>query len=174
MKRRFVHLWYNVLFLCSHLIVVRVLNVQFFGSFFEWKLNVFFLTPASLQVGWLPEAVGSGACSERARRDWASVLSQWMCVRVISWSTVLSLRVCIYISDLTFAIFHRRHAAVKNNEDWYSKFAFLHFLWRFLGRSLMIGWRKKSWNPERVPTVVTLSVCPSVCPSTTYRAHLLT
>ena len=24
-----------------------------------------------------------------------------------------------------------------------------------LGRSLMTGWRKKSWNPERVPTVVT-------------------
>ena len=23
----------------------------------------------------------------------------------------------------------------------------------------MIGWRKKSWNPERVPTVVTLCVC---------------
>ena len=32
-----------------------------------------------------------------------------------------------------------------------------------LGRSLMIGWRKKSWNPERVPSVVTLSVCLSVC-----------
>ena len=35
--------------------------------------------------------------------------------------------------------------------------------WLLLGRSLMIGWRKKSWNPERVPTVVTLSVCVSVC-----------
>ena len=38
-----------------------------------------------------------------------------------------------------------------------------------LGRSLMIGWRKKSWNPERVPSVVTfvcvcLCVCVSVCP----------
>jgi len=31
-----------------------------------------------------------------------------------------------------------------------------------LGRSLMIGWRKKSWNPERVPTVVTLCVRVSV------------
>ena len=46
--------------------------------------------------------------------------------------------------------------------------------WWLLGRSLMIGWSIKSWNPERVPTVVTLSVCPSVCPWTTYRAHLLT
>ena len=34
-----------------------------------------------------------------------------------------------------------------------------------LGRSLMIGWRKKSWNPERVPSVVTLSVCLCVCVS---------
>ena len=34
-----------------------------------------------------------------------------------------------------------------------------------LGRSLMIGWRKKSWNHERVPSVVTLCVCPCVCPS---------
>ena len=34
-----------------------------------------------------------------------------------------------------------------------------------LGRSLMIGWRKKSWNPERVPSVVTLCVCLCVCPS---------
>ena len=33
----------------------------------------------------------------------------------------------------------------------------------FLDRSLMIGWRKNSWNPERVPSVVTLSVCLSVC-----------
>ena len=37
-----------------------------------------------------------------------------------------------------------------------------------LGWSLVIGWRKNSWNPERVPTVVTfvcvcLSVCVSVC-----------
>ena len=32
-----------------------------------------------------------------------------------------------------------------------------------LGRSLMIGLRKKSRNPERVPSVVTLSVCVSVC-----------
>ena len=30
----------------------------------------------------------------------------------------------------------------------------------FFGRSLMIGWRKNSWNPERMPTVVTfVSVC---------------
>ena len=47
-----------------------------------------------------------------------------------------------------------------------------------LGRSLMIGWRKKSWNPERVPSVVTLSVCLCVCVSVClcagYRAHLLT
>ena len=34
---------------------------------------------------------------------------------------------------------------------------------RVLGRSLMIGWRKNSWNPERVPSVVTfVSVCVSV------------
>ena len=30
--------------------------------------------------------------------------------------------------------------------------------------------KEKSWNPERVPTVVTLSVCPSVCPSVCARA----
>ena len=42
-----------------------------------------------------------------------------------------------------------------------------------LGRSLMIGWRKKSWNPERVPTVVTLCVCPCVRPWAAYRSHLL-
>ena len=30
-----------------------------------------------------------------------------------------------------------------------------------LGRSLMIGWRENSWNPERVPSVFTfVSVCP--------------
>ena len=39
---------------------------------------------------------------------------------------------------------------------------------KILGRSLMIGWRKNSWNHERVPTVVTfvcvcLCVCVSVC-----------
>ena len=28
-----------------------------------------------------------------------------------------------------------------------------------LGRSLMIGWRKTFWNLERVPAVVTVSVC---------------
>ena len=33
-----------------------------------------------------------------------------------------------------------------------------------LDRSLMIGWRKNSWNPKRVPTVVTfVSVCLQVC-----------
>ena len=34
---------------------------------------------------------------------------------------------------------------------------------QMLGRSLMIGWRKKSWNPERVPSVVTLSLCLCAC-----------
>ena len=29
-----------------------------------------------------------------------------------------------------------------------------------LGRSLMIEWRKNSWNPERVPTVSHFRVCP--------------
>ena len=39
---------------------------------------------------------------------------------------------------------------------------------RILGRSLMIGWRKKSWNPERVPSVFTfVSVCLCVCRRTT-------
>ena len=28
--------------------------------------------------------------------------------------------------------------------------------WFLLGRSLMIGWRKKSWNPDRVPSVATM------------------
>ena len=33
-----------------------------------------------------------------------------------------------------------------------------------LDRSLMIGWRKNSWNPERVSSVFTfVSVRPSVC-----------
>ena len=37
-------------------------------------------------------------------------------------------------------------------------------LGRLLGRALIIGWRKNSWNPERVPSVVTfLCVCVSVC-----------
>ena len=40
---------------------------------------------------------------------------------------------------------------------------------QYLGRSLMIGWRNKSWNPERVPSVVTLSVC--MCAA--YRSNLL-
>ena len=39
-----------------------------------------------------------------------------------------------------------------------------------LGRSLMIGWRKKSWNPERVPSVVTLCVRVSVRVSVCERA----
>ena len=26
-------------------------------------------------------------------------------------------------------------------------------------RSLMVGWRKKSWNPGRISSVVTLSIC---------------
>ena len=42
---------------------------------------------------------------------------------------------------------------------------------RILGRSLMIGWRKKSWNPERVPSVFTFV---SVCLCVGYRARLLT
>ena len=32
-----------------------------------------------------------------------------------------------------------------------------------LGRSLMIGWRKTSRNPEKVPSVSSHSVCVSVC-----------
>jgi len=44
-----------------------------------------------------------------------------------------------------------------------------------LDRSLMIGWRKNSWNPERVSSVFTfVSVCVSVCVYADYRAHLLT
>ena len=40
-------------------------------------------------------------------------------------------------------------------------------IYMLLGRSLMIGWRKNSWNHERVPTVVTfVSVCV-VCPRVT-------
>ena len=38
-------------------------------------------------------------------------------------------------------------------------------------KSLMIGWRKNSWNPERVPTIVTFV---SVCPFAGYMVHLLT
>ena len=45
------------------------------------------------------------------------------------------------------------------------------FIFIFLGRPLMIGWRKKSWNPERVPSVVTLSVRPWM---TYNKARLLT
>ena len=44
----------------------------------------------------------------------------------------------------------------------------------FLNRSLMIGWRKNSWNPERVSSVFTfVSVCLSACMYAGYRAHLL-
>ena len=39
-----------------------------------------------------------------------------------------------------------------------------------LARSLMIGWLKKSWNPQRVSSVVTLSVCLCVRPSVRERA----
>ena len=50
------------------------------------------------------------------------------------------------------------------------------FLFYFLlDRSLMIGWRTNSWNPERVSSVFTfVSVCVSVCLYAGYRAHLLT
>ena len=42
--------------------------------------------------------------------------------------------------------------------------AFVFVLCFFFYRSLMIGWRKNSWNPERVPTIVTfVCVCLSVC-----------
>ena len=43
-----------------------------------------------------------------------------------------------------------------------------------LGRSLMIGWRKNSWNPERAPSVVTF-VCVrlSVRPLAGCRTHCL-
>ena len=40
-----------------------------------------------------------------------------------------------------------------------------------LDRSLMIGWRKNSWNPERVSSVF---IFVSVCLHAGYRAHLLT
>ena len=67
-----------------------------------------------------------------------------------------------------------------HRRQWYPSYI-LDWIWliisQFLGRSLMIGWRKKSWNPERVPSVFTLSVCPSVCPSVClcagYRSHIL-
>ena len=45
---------------------------------------------------------------------------------------------------------------------------------KVLGRSLMIGWRKNSWNPERVPTVVSfVSVRPSVSLYASYWSHFL-
>ena len=44
---------------------------------------------------------------------------------------------------------------------WHSFFTNIIF-WHFLGRSLMIGWWKKSWSLERVPTVFTPPVCLSV------------
>ena len=49
----------------------------------------------------------------------------------------------------------------------------------FFDRSLMIGWRKNSWNSERLSSVFTfvsvcLSVCLCVCLYAGYRAHLLT
>ena len=47
-------------------------------------------------------------------------------------------------------------------------FAPMHVPDAVLGRSLMIGWRKNSWNPERVPTEVTcVCVCLRVCLSVT-------
>ena len=48
------------------------------------------------------------------------------------------------------------------------------FFSSFFCRSLMIGWRKNSWNAERVPSVVTfVSVCLCVCPFAGCRAHFL-
>ena len=57
---------------------------------------------------------------------------------------------------------------------WLSKSA-NNIIFNILDRSLMIGWRKNSWNPERVSSVFTfvsvcLCVCLSVCVSVCTRA----
>ena len=53
----------------------------------------------------------------------------------------------------------------------YAYMYFIVFSQSFLDRSLMIGWRKNSWNPERVSSVFTFA-CFSLW--TGYRKHLLT
>ena len=70
------------------------------------------------------------------------------------------------------SVYRARHAACQFN----MLHSCLIVCWK--GRSMVIGWRKNSWNPERVPPVVTFdSVCPSVClsvyPLAGYRSHLL-
>ena len=61
--------------------------------------------------------------------------------------------------------------------SFYKIVSYLCFYFPSLNWSLMIGWRKNSWNPEKVSSVftfvfVSLSIC--VCVSTGYRVHLLT
>ena len=49
-----------------------------------------------------------------------------------------------------------------------------HEIYLLLGRSLMIGWRKNSWNPERVPTVVTfVCVCNRATEHTFWPRNLI-
>ena len=50
-----------------------------------------------------------------------------------------------------------------NGQSWWK--CCCHSKFFVLDRSLMIGWRKNSWNTERVSSVFTsVSVCVSVCP----------
>ena len=70
------------------------------------------------------------------------------------------------------SVYRAHHAACQFNK----LYACLIACWK--GRSMVIGWRKNSWNPERVPPVVSfecvcLSVCLSVYPLAGYRSHLL-
>ena len=70
---------------------------------------------------------------------------------VSSVSLFVLLCVCLSFTKLQFTFWSRK----LNLENMH-----------VLGRSLMIGWRKKSWNPERVPSVITfVCVCVCVCVS---------
>ena len=42
-----------------------------------------------------------------------------------------------------------------------------------LGQSFLIGWRAKSWNPERMPSVVSLSVCARATRHTFWHRKLI-
>ena len=74
------------------------------------------------------------------------------------------------------------HAPLDTAWNFVSETDLKHDKVRFLGRSLMIVPRKKSWHPERVSSVVSHSACSlclsvlrlSVCLWTGYMSHLLT
>ena len=70
---------------------------------FNGNLMFSFWPPASLQVGWLPAAAGSGACSERRENEWVCCASE--CAVCVS-DQLLSLIVlskCMWVHISSFS-----------------------------------------------------------------------